>query len=105
MQVTFTQPSLYKTWQEWAEALTATLEGHFLQIDDWLAGDLRTTIAQVYDSQSWVLADGTTLLKTEQPGLYRAIGETFNTGAETADEFSVPNLTPFPADQIILVKL
>src|SRR5262245_38186900 len=40
-----------------------------------------------------VKCDGTIYSKKGLPELYRAIGNTFNTGGETADQFRVPNIS------------
>lgn len=39
----------------------------------------------------WLLQDGTVYLRSDYPDLYAAIGTTYNTGGETAQQFRVPN--------------
>jgi microcystin-dependent protein len=40
----------------------------------------------------WLACDGTALKRTTYPELFQAIGITFNTGGEAADEFRLPNM-------------
>lgn len=61
----------------------------------WLGGDLPPGL---------LAADGSVVNRADYPGLFDAIGTTYNTGGESSDTFRLPNFTTPPEHGVWTVR-
>lgn len=58
----------------------------------WTIGDLKWTAADLTGDSHWLACNGALYLASDFPGLFTAIGTTFNQSGDPAGQFRVPDL-------------